>query len=382
MAPSVHACAPHAFPGADAGIKVLLSRLLGCAEPAPSHGARAPACSRISAHTQSGEESGVAWPHTLQINPRRSRCASARTQVSTDGVSISPLHMVSRNCSAGIRSTSTYSSASRGSGWAAGRGSTHRNGVNRLRHLTTRRGVVSAVCEAAGGGGKLGGSGGPPLCLEHTRMVGRQQPHPLAALELRLLRKLALGGVLGAPMLARIVASARQPEDQCRFRQTRLRKLAKKRDAAIGRVKDEHAHKVVAPRVPYDVEIGHPSVGIDDLPVIHCQEAPIYLTLLALHAEARVDIQTTSSGRPGPSSPPALCREQSSYASRCTHSEGSFVVLHRLAVGARRALLGCLSAELHLSIQKKYVNKLTLGNPAQARTPTRPQGAHRPPGGK
>jgi len=236
----------------------------------------------------------VAWPHTLQINPRRSRCASARTQVSTDGVSISPLHMVSRNCSAGIRSTSTYSSASRGSGWAAGRGSTHRNGVNRLRHLTTRRGVVSAVCEAAGGGGKLGGSGGPPLCLEHTRMVGRQQPHPLAALELRLLRKLALGGVLGAPMLARIVASARQPEDQCRFRQTRLRKLAKKRDAAIGRVKDEHAHKVVAPRVPYDVEIGHPSVGIDDLPVIHCQEAPIYLTLLALHAEARVDIQTTS----------------------------------------------------------------------------------------
>jgi hypothetical protein len=55
--------------------------------------------------------------------------------------------------------------------------------------------------------------------------------------------------------------------------------------------------------------------------------------------------------------------------------------LHRLAVGARRALLGCLSAEL-LPIQKKYVNKLTLGNPAQARTPTRPQGAHRPPGGK
>ena len=111
-------------------------------------------------------------------------------------------------------------------------------------------------------------------------------------------------------------------------------------------MKDEHAHKVVAPRVPYDVEIGHPSVGIDDLPVIHCQEAPIYLTLLALHAEARVDIQTTSSGRPGPSSPPALCREQSSYASRCTHSAKSS------AEAAARQSVREASASAHMTSKR------------------------------
>jgi hypothetical protein len=168
-----------------------------------------------------------------------------------------------------------------------------------------------------------------PLGLEHTRMVGRQQPGPPAALEPSLLRELALGSVLRAPMLPRIVPSACQPEDQRRFRQARLRKLAKKRDATIGRVEDEDAHEVIAPWVPNDVEIGRPSVGIDDLPVIHSQEAPIYLTLLALHAEARVALHTASSGRPGPSSLAALNQEQSSRASRCTHGEGyRFALLH------------------------------------------------------
>ena len=84
--------------------------------------ARAAASAHRSA--ERGEERGAGWRHrgmamasvSLQMNPRRSRCASARTQVSTDGVSISPLHMVARSRSAGIRSTSTYSSASRGSG--------------------------------------------------------------------------------------------------------------------------------------------------------------------------------------------------------------------------------------------------------------------------
>ena len=79
-------------------------------------GGASAARSHTEVRARTGEVSGVAWPHSLQMNPCRSRCASARTQVSTDGVSISPLHMVSRSCSAGIRSTSTYSSASRGSG--------------------------------------------------------------------------------------------------------------------------------------------------------------------------------------------------------------------------------------------------------------------------
>eukprot|EP00964_Phaeocystis_antarctica_P068046 scaffold41220_cov71-Phaeocystis_antarctica.AAC.9 len=278
---------------------------------------------RQRVHTQRSERaparSGVAWPHSLQMNPCRSRCASARTQVSTDGVSISPLHMyldvllgVARERLSGRPRVDTQERREP----IAAPDDAARGGVGRLRGGRWRR--------------QAGWSGGSPLRLEHTRMVGRQQPHPFAALELRLLRKLALGGVLDAPVLARIVASACQPEDQCRFRQARLRKLAKQRDAAIGRVEHEHAHKVKAPRVPYDIEIGHPSVGIDDLPVIHCQEASIYLTLLALHTEARVDSHTASSDRLGPSAPPvALSREQSSCASCCTQSEGYFVLCHR-----------------------------------------------------